>query len=324
MSSGVTSQTGEPAGAPAGATGAAPGTEPTPDLVASSLRHCHRLTRENARNFYYGLKLTPEPKRSALYAIYAFMRMADDLVDGDMSRTREDAGAALERLGEFRRTLDRALEAAADELVPDGEPWHGLRYVVRRYGVNPRHLHLMLDGQRMDLVQRRYATFNELYGYCYRVASVVGFACLDVWGHDGNPGVAQLAEYRGIAFQLTNILRDVVEDARCDRVYLPQEDLQRFGVTDAQLAAAEPSHGLERLMKYQAERARSYYEMSASLERHLEADCRPTSWVMTQIYRGLLERISANPASVLRGRVKLSPVRKLTIAARATLKRNWG
>ncbi len=290
--------------------------------VERSLRYCHAVTRQRARNFYYGLKLTPEPKRSALFAVYAYMRLCDDLVDGvdGAAGVGTDAAAGLARIDAFARETDAAI--AGD--LPEGPMWPALHHVVHAYRIQPRLLHEMLKGQQMDLVTRRYATFDDLYGYCYRVASVVGLVCLDVWGHDEAPGTPQLAEYRGIAFQLTNVLRDLAEDAQRDRIYLPREDLDRFGVSQEQLLAGESSEGFVRLVQFEVERARSYYEMAETLERHLSPDCRATSWTMTQIYRRLLERIAADPAAVLRRRVRLSSLQKLRIALRGMLKNSWG
>ena len=292
--------------------------------LAASYRYCHALTRERARNFYYGLKLTPEPKRSALYALYAFMRACDDLVDG------EDEGAAVsvdERLAQierFRADMVAAINSADAAALPAGELWPAVRHAARTYGIDAVRLHTMLDGQRADVLVHRYPTFQELYGYCYKVASVVGLACLDIWGHDGDRSVVQLAEYRGIAFQLTNILRDVAEDAQRGRVYLPQDELRRFGVEIADLREGRATAAFVRMMTYQVERARSYYEMSASLERHVDPACRGTTWAMTEIYRRLLERIKESPASVLgRRRVRLSSPEKLRIALRATWRQPW-
>lgn len=288
--------------------------------LAASFDHCHRVTRRCAGNFYLTLKLTPEPRRSALYVIYAFMRACDDLVDGSQPpRDGRELAAAAARIEEFRAAMRRAV--APDQPLPDGPLWPALRHVTHRYRLAPSHFDAMLDGQRMDLFVDRYATFNDLYAYCYNVASVVGLACLNIWGHDGDPGVPKLAEYRGVGFQLTNILRDVVEDARRGRAYLPQEDLHRFGVTLDQLAHGHAGEGFERLMVYQIERARSYYQMSESLERHIDPACRATTRAMMQVYRRLLERIAADPLQMLARRVTLGRMEKLALVTRAALRR---
>ncbi len=293
----------------------------------ASFAWCHDLTRRRARNFYYGLKLTPEPKRSAVFAVYAFMRACDDMADavpGGADAWRASVGrdrdAALARIERFRAEMDRVLAARDDEPLPPAPFWPAFVHVVRRYGLPAEHLHAMLDGQRCDLLHTRYRTFDELYDYCYKVASVVGLVCVRIWGDDGDPSVRQLAEYRGVAMQLTNILRDVAEDARRDRIYLPQEDLERFGVSERRWLDRRPDENYDRLMTYQIERARGYYDMSASLERHVSPDCRATSETMMRIYRGLLTRIADDPRRVLTRRVRLSSFRKLGIALSACLR----
>lgn len=206
--------------------------------------------------------------------------------------------------------------------------WRGFDWLIRHYPVQAAHLNDMLDGQRMDLTQIRYATFEQLHGYCYRVASTVGLVCLSVWGAGGNPRAAQLAEHRGIALQLTNILRDLVEDARRNRLYLPQDDLTRFGVEPetfiAQLQQGRADQAFDAMMRFQIQRARSYYEQSAGLEELLESPCRPTCWAMMRIYECLLEKIATDPRSVLRRRVRLSSIHKLGIALRASYRRSMG
>lgn len=300
---------------------------PMTDTIRASLRACHRITKQHARNFYHGLKLTPEPKRSALYAVYAFMRACDDLADGPCTG-KGAPREALERIEAFRATMQRVLDAPAvvppDAPLPEGAIWPAFHYVVHSYPINPAHLHAMLDGQRCDLLKHRYADFEELYDYCYKVASVVGLVCLAVWGDDGDPQARKLAEYRGIAFQLTNILRDVAEDARRGRVYLPADEMERFGYTADDLLRGRGNTHFDRLMTYQIERAHSYYEMSARLEQHLSPPCRATSYAMTWIYRGLLDRIAQDPRQVLSRRVRLGRLEKLRIATRAAWRRSRG
>lgn len=301
--------------------------------LRASYEHCHAVTRGQAKNFYYGLRLTPEPKRSALYAVYAFMRACDDLVDEPVDRA-DGGGAAQvenkleggadvmvrrERVERFRADLDRVL---AGEATPPGAMWPAFADVVATYPVRGEHLHAMLDGQLADLEPTTYRSFDELYAYCYRVASVVGLVCVSVWGDDGDPGVPMWAEKRGIALQLTNVLRDVKEDALRGRVYLPEEDLQHFGLDPASLRG-EPAAPFVEMMNFQIDRARQYYRESAPLESHLDPACRATCWAMMRIYRRLLDKIAADPARVLRERVALSSSRKAYLAARAAWKRTW-
>jgi phytoene synthase len=289
-----------------------------------SYAYCHELTRRRARNFYYGLKLTPEPKRSALYAIYAFMRACDDLADAADTTDAADRSASLQRIESFRQTMQQLLDAPDDAPLPDGEVWPAFRHVMRTYPIEHAHLHLMLDGQLCDIQKNRYATFDDLYDYCFKVASVVGLVCVAVWGHDNHPDLPKLAEHRGLAFQLTNILRDLTEDAQRDRIYLPQHELHRFGYAESNLLAGHADANFDALMHFQIDRAREYYRLSESLEDHLDPKCRATSWAMARIYRGLLERIASNPRSVLCDRIRLSSAQKLTIALRGAWRRSNG
>jgi len=287
--------------------------------LARSYAHCRRVARRQARNFYYGMRLTPEPKRSALYAVYAYMRACDDFAD-DLP-PGADAHAARDRIEAFRARTHAVL--AGDEPPADDPMWPAFREVCQTYGIAPAHLDAMLDGQVADLTPTSCATFDDLYAYCYQVASTVGLVCLSVWGHDGAPGVAKLAEHRGVALQLTNILRDVAEDAGRGRVYLPREDLDRFGVTPKALAAGHADAGFDRLMQYQISRARSYYDTSAALEQHVSPDSRSSCWALMRVYRGLLDRIDRDPRRVLTQRVSLSPMSKLGVMVTAATRRNW-
>lgn len=306
------------------------------NALAASFDHCRSITRRRARNFYYGMMLTPQPKRSAMYAIYAWMRAVDDLGD--------DAGAderKQRQLETFRKQTHAALAgdnaAALDSRVEDAPMWPAVARTLREHRVPAVYLDAMIDGQLLDQRKTRYATFDELSDYCFKVAGVVGLICLQVWGFEGADATAKLGEQRGIALQLTNILRDLVEDARRDRVYLPADELAKVGfdaesfrqyVTDrADRRPADPAGSDERdrqfdaLMAFQVERARGYYERSAALESHVTRACRPTCWAMMRIYERLLCKIARRPRRVLNERVRLSKIEKLLIALRATLRR---
>jgi len=288
----------------------------TPEVVAS-YEHGRAVARRAAGNFYRGMRLTPEPRRASIFVVYAWMRAADDLAD-DESAGGADAAS---KLAKFREDTDAAIDTT--QSLPTGPLWPALRDTVNRYDIPADYLHAMLEGQRSDLQAVACQTFDDLYAYCYRVASVVGLTCVKVWGDDGDPSVTKLAEYRGVALQLTNILRDLAEDAERGRVYLPAEELSRFGVTPAQLRGGRADEAFLRLMQFQLERARSYYEMSATLERHLTADCRSTSWAIMRTYRVLLDRIAEQPGRVLRQRVSLPMHKKLVVIAGAVTKWNW-
>jgi len=310
-----------PAAPPKRWEGVAPG-------IAASLAWCHTLTRSYARNFYYGLKLTPEPRRSAMYVVYAFMRECDRLADTeDVAATGDDdVERRAAALAGFREDMVRALPNGGP--LPDGPLWPGFRELMRRYPIRTEQLHEMLDGQQMDLDAATYHTFDDLYRYCYHVASVVGLVSIEVWGYEGGEQTRQLAEWRGIALQLTNILRDVVEDARGGRVYLPADELAEHGLSLHSLA--DPADlladharraGFERFMRSQLKRARGYYDRSQPLEPQIERACRPSCWALMRIYRGLLDQIDRDPLRVLRERVSLSPRAKAAIGLRAMAKR---
>ena len=301
--------------------------QPQPDApftptVRASLAHNASVTRRRAANFYYGLRLTPEPKRSAVYTIYAVLRACDDIVDGETADrdapTRIDRQAALDR---FEHEVHRAAHARDPRDLPAGLIWPAFHDVMRRYALDPALFRSMIAGQRQDLRHTPIDTFDDLYAYCYRVASTVGLMCIAVWGHNGSAEVKRLAEQRGIALQLTNILRDVREDARAGRLYLPSSEVEAAGCSVQQLRAGRADASFDRLMHQQIERARAYYEASAGLERHLSADCRATSAALAGLYRALLERIAQAPRRVLRGRVQLGLFEKLSIATRAWWRR---
>jgi len=289
-----------------------------------SYEHCRSVARRHARNFYYGLMLTPQPKRGALYAIYGFMRACDDLADEPLEGC--GSGARADRVELFRASM---VEAAETGRMPEDDAVHAAVWpafvdVLQNYPVRLEHLHAMLDGQSADLAPCRYETFDQTYGYSYKVAGTVGQVCLSVWGYSGGAATLKLSEQRGVALQLTNILRDLVEDARRDRVYLPTEELERFGYDPALLTQGKGGDAFDALMAFQIERAKSYYEKSATLESHLEPACRPACWAIMKVYHALLEKIAKAPRRVLAERVRLSTASKIRIAASAVGRRWWG
>ncbi len=291
---------------------------------AASFSFCAELTRRHAGNFYHGLKLMPGAKRKAMYAVYAWMRAVDDLADSD-----EHIDAKRENLAAFRRMTEEA--HAADGAVPDGPldvyrpMWPAVRQVFLEYAIALRPLHEMIEGQLLDQERFHYETFEQTRDYCYKVASTVGMVCLAVWGYEGGEATLKLAEARGIAFQLTNILRDLVEDAERGRVYLPQDELHACGYGPNEfeqcMRRQQADERFDRLMAQQLERVRGFYAESRPLERYLSRDSRATSWAMMRIYHGLLEKISRRPRDVLAGRVRLHTLSKLHICMRANWKR---
>ncbi|MEM1445595.1 MAG: phytoene/squalene synthase family protein [Planctomycetota bacterium] len=294
---------------------------PTAPQVDAALAHTRAIAKRHAKNFYYGMRLTPEPKRSALYAVYAWMRAADATGDGPVAVPDDDqhvGGDLSRRLAAWEAFREQTVAALNPALpLPNGDVWTALRYVRQRFALPGAPLWGMLDGQRDDLTHRGFDDFDGLYAYCARVASTVGTVCVHLWGHDGDPAVAQLTEYRGIALQLTNIIRDVREDAMRGRLYLPREDLERFNLTPPTMFDPSESETWTRLLRFQIERARSYYEMSDALESHLSPDCRRSSAVIAGVYRALLERIATKPEAVLQRRVRLPGWRKLWLMGSA-------
>jgi phytoene synthase len=275
------------------------------DELARSYAYCERLARRAAGNFYHAFRLLPTDQRLAMCALYSFLRVADDLADAP--------GPAEERrgpLGRWRSSFHAALEGDYEH------PLHpALQDTVRRFAIPPRYLDDVLDGVEMDLEVTHYDTFADLYRYCYRVASAVGLACIHIWGFRG--GAEGPAEAAGIALQLTNILRDVGEDAARGRVYLPGEDLERFGCRAELLRAGACDGAFKRLMRFEAERAYGYYERALPLAQLLSPPGRAVFLVMLRTYRGILDAIVACDFEVFRSRVRLPAWRKLWLVARA-------
>lgn len=282
--------------------------------VHASRAHCRGVAQREARNFYHGMKLVPEPQRSAMFALYTWMREADDLADADAPIETKR-----QRLDRFREQTFAIYEDA--DASPDGPMWPAVAELITRYRIDRQWLDDMIAGQLLDQEKTRYANFDELYDYCYKVASVVGLCCVQIWGCEGSEETRKLAEWRGIAFQLTNILRDILEDAGRDRVYLPAEDFDVFEVSPTMFTLGKPPEVLPAIQKT-IDRAVAYYEKSAPLDQLVHAPGRPCLFAMTNIYRGILTKIERDPAVVLSGkRVGLGKWRKGWIAMRASMMR---
>jgi phytoene synthase len=285
------------------------------DLVAQAYAACETIARREAKNFYYAFRALPKAKRSAVCAVYAFMRHADDLAD-DEHLPRE------ERLIQSRLWLEEWHRASAGEPT-DNPVFIALRDTQQRFGVSTELLDQLVQGTMLDLTApnsaseiANYATFDDLYRYCYLVASVVGLVCIRIFGYTDSRAEA-LAEQTGIAFQLTNILRDVREDAERGRVYFPLEDLKQFHLTLDQLItrrADQPVTLDERgLMAMEAGRAREYYRAADSLLPLISPDSRAALWVLVTIYRRLLQRIENAHYEVFAQRVSVTTAEKLWI-----------
>ncbi|OHB68155.1 MAG: hypothetical protein A2V70_10705 [Planctomycetes bacterium RBG_13_63_9] len=283
------------------------------DRIRASYKSCRQTCRRAGSSFTMSFLLLPRAKRRAMEALYAFMRHTDDLADGP-----QPANVRAETLRRWRAALDDALanfssaDSAGQALLP------ALTDTVHRFQIPPEHLWAVIEGVEMDLTPRRYETFDELEPYCRRVASAVGLACVYVWGFRGHEALERAGDC-GIALQLTNILRDLKEDAQGDRVYLPLGELRESGYSVDELKGGVVNDPFRRLMSVQVQRAERYYRQGAPLLDSLEPDGRRVFGVIMATYRALLERIKRRPGEVLRRRIGLSRARKLRIAVRWTL-----
>ncbi len=294
----------------------------TPSL-GEAYRICREIARREAKNFYYSFVALPEPKRNAICAVYAFMRHADDLSD--------DESVDLEARRKHLETwLDAWHRVEAGEATDD-PVFIALRDAQQRFGITSELLDQLVQGTAMDLDQGSeggptavsgfdtYAAFDDLYRYCYLVASVVGLVCIRIFGYS-DARAEKLAEETGIAFQLTNILRDVREDAERRRIYLPLEDLKAAGVSMEELASLKDGSrmtaGQRQMLAMEAGRAENYYRSGYALLPLISADARPALWVLITIYHRLLKKMEAQQYDVFSQRVSVPTGEKLGILAR--------
>jgi phytoene synthase len=279
--------------------------------VGEAYAECVEITRREAGNFYYGIRLLPAHKRAVLCAVYALARRIDDIGDGDLPADEKLAGlagvrASVQRLAAGDDGADPVLAAVADAATHHPIPLAAFEEII--------------DGAEMDVTGRRYATFEDLVGYCRCVAGSVGRLCLGVFGSRDDARAPQLADALGIGLQQTNILRDIREDLTNGRVYLPQEDLARFGVDlrlDERGALADPDGGLAALIRHGVARARDWYAEGDRLVPLLDRRSAACTTAMAGIYRELSERIGAQPALVYDRRLSLTGRQKATVAVRA-------
>jgi phytoene synthase len=300
---------------------------PAPAQLTMAYSVCRGITRTNAKNFYYAFLVLPKHKRQALCAVYAFMRRCDDIAD--------DPTLSLE---ERRFKLSTWLGAL--HLVQQGEPTDdpillALTDAQRRYTIPAGLLDELATGTAMDVEDTQgeaapasatssltvqYKTFEDLKGYCYRVASVVGLVCIHIFGYR-DPAAEELAEQCGLAFQLTNIIRDVKEDAAMGRIYLPEEDLAKFGLSAADLLSTPDAARFRPLLQLEADRAREFYKAGDQLIPYISEDSQPALWVLINIYRKLLEKIAARQYDVFSGKITLTVSEKLRVLGKGFLQR---
>src|SRR5712692_1162739 len=295
---------------------AAAAREPSADhLVAQSYEECHRIARSSHSNFYYAFFLLPKKRRDGLAALYAFMRLVDDVADQGNDLAVKQRGLAKWRaaLDEVANANGRAIASAlpgAAEVLP------ALVDTMRRYNMPARYLHDLISGAEMDLTVNSYATFDRLREYCYRVAGTVGLTCTHVFGYC-DARALDLAEKLGLAFQLTNIIRDVHEDAALGRVYIPDEDLARYGVSPEDFSRNEATLGVREVLRFEADRAWRIYEECSDLLDLVDADSRSALWLLVHTYSALLARMESVDFAVFGERARLSKAEKLIFIARA-------
>lgn len=271
--------------------------------LADSYAYCRKVAKRSGSNFVMSFMLLPRAKSQAMYALYAFMRHTDDLGDqpGELA-TKQIA------LAQWRQALSAAL--AGD--LPNDPRMPALVDTIRRYEIPIEYLTAVIDGVERDLTPQPFATFAESQRYCYQVAAAVGLACLHVWGFEGEAAIPP-ALACGYAFQWTNILRDVHEDAQAGRLYLPQDEMSRFGVTIDNFAASRIVDGYAALMQFQIDRAAAFYDEAEPLQSLLHPDGRKIFMAMFCTYRGLLATIEQDPTVVLRQRVSVGSWKKMRI-----------
>lgn len=287
---------------------------PAAPEVAASYEFCRQLARASGSNFYYAFFLLPREKRRAFYALYAFMRQADDISDR--------SGTAAQKLFELAECRQQLLRAVSGDFA-DNPVLPALVDTLQRYSIPVRYLEELLAGAEMDQRISAYATFEELRGYCYRVAGTVGIICTHVFGFSEPPAL-DLAERLGLAFQLTNILRDLGADLGDGRCYLPQEDLARFGVSRAELERRELTPAIRELLAFEAGRAWGFYGEGAGLLSMIGADSRPALVALVGIYSRLLAEIERRGYDVFsEPRARVSRAAKLGILLRARLAGRW-
>lgn len=276
-----------------------------PTDLEASYRHCAELARRRGKNFYYSFLCLPPEQRAAMCAVYAFFRLCDDISDDGHA----DGAVRMQR---WRQALDQALagECSGHPVLP------AFAETVRRFRIPARYFHELIDGAERDLHPVRMETFDQTYRYCYQVASTVGLVCIHIWGFESEEAL-ELAEWNGIAFQLTNILRDLGEDASRGRLYLPAEDLKRFGYSQQEMAAGVENAALRDLVRFEVERTRDFYRRSEPLVELVGPQSRPCLVAMRRIYGGILDSIVQQDGAVLSRRARIPTWRKLMIATEA-------
>lgn len=271
--------------------------------------YCRQRTRQSGTSFYYAFRLLPAPQRDAIYTVYSLCREIDDVVDRPEAGTDERAA-----LRSWRHELDSCY---------NGTPTHpitrNLQRVLRTFPIPRQYFHQLIDGVEMDLHRTRYDTFQELYDYCYRVASVIGLICLEIFHCRHSPAARRYAVNLGIAFQLTNILRDLAVDAGRGRIYLPAEDLKRFGYSEEDLFAHRLSPSFVEMMRFQCGRAGNFFRSCRESISREDRSRLFAAEVMRNTYEKVLKKIEKCRFDVFRNQVRLPGREKIWIAGRTWL-----
>ena len=273
--------------------------------LQEAYRHCQQVTRREARNFYFAFVTLPGAKRRAIYVAYAFARLCDDIADGDSPMEEK-----VRQLAEVRQSLTDMYAAH-----PEGPVFTALADVAERFAIPQHYFENLVSGVEIDTTKNRYATFEELREYCYGVASTVGLICGEIFGYS-KPVAREYAVDLGLAMQLTNIMRDIKEDGEMGRVYLPQDEMARFGYSEEELLRGIINEPYLELMRFQAQRARGYYASGAQLLPLVPLRSRACVSVLYGLYSRLLDRIEANGFDVFSGRVRIPTKQKLLITAK--------
>jgi 15-cis-phytoene synthase len=283
-----------------------------PISLTEAQTFCTTYTKQSGSNFYYSFLFLPRARREAMYTIYAFCKMVDSAVD------EPPAGSnPLEEVAKWRKEVTATYQGHPTQPVTISLALH-----LRKFDIPESLLQELITGVEMDLTMNRFATFPDLYQYCYRVASVVGLICLKIF-QTRSSAAEEYAVNLGLAFQLTNILRDLKGDAEHNRIYLPLEDLQRFGYSEEALLHQQPSSGLVELMKFECERAHMYYQKAQDILQTLPSSDQKSlvvAEIMRGVYSRILEKFEAENFPVFGPRIRVSPIHRLVIATNIWLR----
>ncbi|MEQ1774705.1 MAG: presqualene diphosphate synthase HpnD [Burkholderiales bacterium] len=271
--------------------------------------YCQKKAVASGSSFYYSFLFLPPERRRAITALYAYCREVDDVVD-----ECTDAGVARVKLAWWRDEIGKLYAGGPQHPVTQA-----LAPAVATYGIQQQHMLELIDGMAMDLDYNRYPDFDTLKGYCHKVAGVVGLMSASVFGYTDKHTLEYAAEL-GLAFQLTNIIRDVGEDARINRIYLPLDELEKFGVVEGDIQATRETENFQKLMTFQIERALAHYDSAFAKLPACDRKPQIAGVIMAGIYRTLLEEIRDDGCHVLKQRTSLTPIRKLWIASKTWLK----